>query len=68
MICPECHGTGCIFSLPAGVNAFEMRLPALANAMQRVPCRACGGSGVASCCDAAGSAQPEPDKREDEDG
>lgn len=68
MICPDCHGQGSTFLLPAGVNAFEMRLPALTNAMRRIPCRTCGGSGIASCCDAAGSAQPEPDRREDDNG
>lgn len=67
MICERCHGAGWIFSLPPGVNAFEMRVPALANAMRRVPCRTCGGCGLAHCCEGE-ICQPEPDKREVEDG
>jgi hypothetical protein len=51
MRCETCQGRGWRFSLPPGANAFEMRLPALANAMQRVPCNECGGSGIAHCCD-----------------
>lgn len=70
MICERCHGAGWIFSLPPGVNAFEMRVPALANAMRRVPCWICGGCRIASCRDAAGEGGPccnPAPTREDED-
>jgi Zn ribbon nucleic-acid-binding protein len=39
MICPECGGKGRIKLFRHG----------------KMPCLECGGSGVASCCDAAGS-------------
>lgn len=43
MICEECHGKGRYWN----VLLEEHR-----------PCPDCNGSGVASCCDAAGSAAP----------
>jgi hypothetical protein len=42
MICPTCHGKG----LMAQVLGYP------------VVCADCNGSGVASCCDAAGSSSP----------
>jgi DnaJ-class molecular chaperone len=47
MTCPKCHGTGTIrhwLSLMGGAMWMD------------TPCPECGGSGIASCCDAAGSA------------
>lgn len=58
MICERCHGIG----------KLTCRLAGAPYVYPRLPCNACQGSGIASCCDAAGSAQPEPDKREDGDG
>jgi len=40
MICPDCQGRGYPPFAPAGAA---------------MPCRICGGSGIVSCCDAAGS-------------
>lgn len=43
--CKECDGTGEKFVLPRG-NPFNMRLPQLAQAMVKVQCFCCHGSGV----------------------
>lgn len=57
MICPECHGTG---KLTCRLNGASYVYPLL-------PCHACQGSKIAHCCDGE-RAQPEPDKREENNG
>jgi len=53
MICPDCHGTG--------VGGFgRLAQPVRGTRLVRLPCVTCGGSGVAYCCDHAGSAGNEP--------
>jgi hypothetical protein len=47
MICPTCCGGG-VECGPIGNSPLWWIFP----------CRECGGTGIASCCDAAGSAQP----------
>ena len=50
MICEACEGEGYVRgSDPANPGALVM-----------LPCLECNGSGIASCCDAAGSAAPKP--------
>ena len=44
MMCQDCQGRGYPAFAPGGVA---------------MPCRMCGGSGIASCCDAAGSSHAE---------
>jgi DnaJ-class molecular chaperone len=48
MICPDCHGTGFIPWLGVGTTTPHRWV--------LHPCPECNGSGIASCCDAAGSA------------
>lgn len=43
--CRECDGTGEKFVLPRG-NPFSMKLPQLAQAMVKVRCFHCKGTGV----------------------
>lgn len=43
--CKECDGTGEKFILPRG-NPFSMKLPQLAQAMVKVRCFHCKGTGV----------------------
>lgn len=63
MICERCLGTGKAF---IGEPPIPRHNLAAFLAKLNEPCPDCGGSGTASCCDAAGSAQPEPeDKRDD---
>lgn len=76
MICETCHGQGGWHERHPGVRLGEH----VGTLTRWVPCPDCIG-GVASCCDAAGSAeqlalpldaaagsaQPEPPAREDED-
>jgi DnaJ-class molecular chaperone len=49
MICEACRGSGRIVN-PAPHIGPRMLLP----------CPECNGTGITSCCDAAGSAQPVP--------
>jgi DnaJ-class molecular chaperone len=42
--CKDCDGTGEKFILPRG-NPFNMRLPILAQAMRKVRCYQCKGTG-----------------------
>lgn len=53
MICPVCEGHG---NLPVVVITSAGR-PVVTH---RLPCPECGGCGIVSCCDVAGSAQPAP--------
>jgi len=46
MMCPDCHGTGSV--------RYEWN--PRARAWITGPCPECNGSGIASCCDTAGSA------------
>lgn len=66
MICEVCGGRGWVFRLPHGMNPFEMRLPGIEKAMQRVPCPDCIG-GTAHCCDGI-CAQPETPARSGSEG
>jgi hypothetical protein len=57
MICPTCHDQGFIdagYSIHLGQNKWIRRMQL---------CPSCLG-GIASCCDAAGSQQPEPESEE----
>lgn len=45
MKCKDCDGTGEKFILPRG-NPFAMRLPQLAQAMVKVRCYQCSGTGI----------------------
>lgn len=56
MICERCHGTG---------HEKHLMVYFWHSWWENKPCPECGGSGIASCCDAAGSAQPEPASKED---
>ena len=58
MMCPTCFNKGWRFTLPPGVNAFEMRIPELTAAMIKVPCPDCHG-GSQYCCE-GDQCQPEP--------
>jgi hypothetical protein len=49
MICEACHGSG---------TTTVRKLPR--HLLPPRPCAECGGTGITSCCDAAGSAQPVP--------
>jgi len=42
--CRACEGRGWRFALPADVNPFYVRLPALERMMQKVTCRECRGA------------------------
>jgi hypothetical protein len=60
MICPTCKGKRVI-------SEFYYTRRAIGGLIRRyrmVPCSDCSGSGIASCCDAAGSQQPEPESEE----
>jgi hypothetical protein len=56
MTCPDCHGTGYAIRHPlvAGTNLGDT--PAGTYPSPPQPCPECNGSGIASCCDTAGSA------------
>ena len=41
MSCPVCGGSGFVFLLPRGVNAFLLRIEQIERLSQRVPCAAC---------------------------
>lgn len=58
MICPVCEGRRWI------ARAYPR--PANRSLSFWAPCPECGGCGVVSCCDAAGSAQPEPQGTEND--
>ena len=58
MMCPTCFNKGWRFTLPPGVNSFEMRIPELTAAMIKVPCPDCHG-GSQYCCE-GDQCQPEP--------
>jgi hypothetical protein len=47
--CEECDGTGEKFILPRG-NPFGMRLPQLAQALVKVRCFQCHGTGIIQQC------------------
>lgn len=54
MICPTCRGRGFTprLSWVDDLDAIDNDVPAMGL------CETCGGSGIASCCDAAGSPEP----------
>lgn len=54
-MCEACHGIGEMLVDHEGRPVTRLR-----DAVTMVPCPDCGGSGIASCRDAAGAAQPEP--------
>jgi RecJ-like exonuclease len=59
MICPTCNGKGWRLRIPPlrpGTVIHENDYPL---DQKIAPCPECGGSGIVSCCDAAGSCQPE---------
>lgn len=64
MICPTCHGTGI---RRRTVPHWAFLKPGQIPRVIEEPCPHCIG-GIASCCDAAGSAQPESAKREENNG
>jgi hypothetical protein len=57
MTCPECHGSGHAIRHPlvAGTNLGDT--PAGTYPSPPTPCPECNGTGIASCCDTAGSAK-----------
>ena len=59
--CPTCRGG----EIPGYVRTWgEPRTPTRWHAVYS-PCPDCGGSQIVSCCDSAGSAQPEPRRNSD---
>lgn len=42
-VCKRCSGTGWAWSVPAGVNPFEVRLPTLSRMMFRARCHCPAG-------------------------
>jgi DnaJ-class molecular chaperone len=52
MICEACRGSGVMPELLARTLGADL--------WRNIPCPECNGCGIASCCDAAGSAQPVP--------
>lgn len=68
MNCPDCGGHGFVFRLPRGVNAFLLRMPQLERSLKRKPCPNLDcHAGQVHCCDGL-QEQPEPARREDDDG
>jgi len=50
MICQDCQGTGRVMRDREGKPVERLR-----DAVMMIPCPSCGGCGIASCCDVAGS-------------
>jgi hypothetical protein len=57
MLCPACHGTGHQLD-PRLKTRYPRAMRSLFNPgglTMLIPCRECGGCGIASCCDTAGA-------------